>query len=135
MGSENPCVESGCVGACCRDMAYVPLLEKELYNFPKAKKVPDWSDISDVGERGMHFQVKPGGRIIARINGPCENLVNGICSIYNQRPQVCRNFEFGSDACQDARRASGVKPIVLEEDGGTSSRGNRGIWRRWLGMD
>jgi Fe-S-cluster containining protein len=32
------------------------------------------------------------------------------CSIYGERPELCRQFEAGSPECHQARRAAGVEP-------------------------
>ena len=32
------------------------------------------------------------------------------CSIYGERPELCRQFEAGSSECHQARRATGVEP-------------------------
>lgn len=36
-------------------------------------------------------------------NSKCIALVNGKCSIYDKRPQVCRWFEVGSRCCENFR--------------------------------
>lgn len=34
------------------------------------------------------------------------------CMIYATRPDVCRRFEAGSEQCQEARRRSGLGPLL-----------------------
>jgi len=37
------------------------------------------------------------------------------CRIYEERPQVCREFEAGSDKCHALRRAYGIEPPLSDE--------------------
>ncbi len=37
------------------------------------------------------------------------------CNIYEERPQVCREFEAGSDKCHALRRAYGIEPPLTTE--------------------
>ncbi|MCW5961714.1 MAG: YkgJ family cysteine cluster protein [Pyrinomonadaceae bacterium] len=38
------------------------------------------------------------------------------CRIYNERPQMCRKFEAGSDRCHAVRRAYGFEPFLTLEE-------------------
>jgi Fe-S-cluster containining protein len=38
------------------------------------------------------------------------------CTIYETRPQMCRDFEAGSDRCHALRRATGVEPFLSLEE-------------------
>lgn len=38
--------------------------------------------------------------------------VNVGCGVYEHRPQVCRDFEAGSDKCHGVRRAFGIEPFL-----------------------
>lgn len=38
------------------------------------------------------------------------------CSIYEQRPQTCRNFEAGSDKCHALRRIYGFEPFLTVQE-------------------
>jgi Fe-S-cluster containining protein len=51
------------------------------------------------------FMVKFDGHI-----NPCIwlNLVTGECRHYNQRPDVCREFEVGNDSCRMLRKEVGL---------------------------
>lgn len=33
-------------------------------------------------------------------NNKCICLVNGSCSIYNERPEICRDFQYDSNCCK-----------------------------------
>lgn len=39
-----------------------------------------------------------------------------ICKIYKRRPQMCRDFEAGSDKCHALRRAYGLEPFLTLEE-------------------
>jgi uncharacterized protein len=46
-------------------------------------------------------------------------IVNGekaLCRIYENRPQMCRDFEAGSDKCHALRRAFGYEPFLTLEE-------------------
>lgn len=51
-------------------------------------------------------------------NGHCIALTeDGRCSIYERRPTVCRDFEFGSDRCLDMQLSAarfGQRPLRQE---------------------
>lgn len=54
-------------------------------------------------------------------NGHCANLDGAIgnhvsCTIYNERPKVCHDFEAGSDRCHEYRRIYGVEPPLSDEE-------------------
>jgi Fe-S-cluster containining protein len=34
------------------------------------------------------------------------------CTVYETRPRVCREFEAGGERCQEARRLSGLTPLL-----------------------
>ena len=38
------------------------------------------------------------------------------CTIYEDRPKMCRNFEAGSDKCHGARRAVGLEPFLSTDE-------------------
>src|SRR5690606_937692 len=53
-------------------------------------------------------------------NGHCVNLDGEIgkkvgCSVYEDRPSACRDFEAGSDRCREYRRMYGIEPQLSEE--------------------
>jgi Fe-S-cluster containining protein len=50
----------------------------------------------------------PAGRYMrTRTDGSCVALVEGLCSIYAARPEVCRDFQAGSWQCDSARARHG----------------------------
>ncbi|HEY8559421.1 MAG TPA: YkgJ family cysteine cluster protein [Pyrinomonadaceae bacterium] len=44
------------------------------------------------------------------------NNEKALCSIYNDRPKMCRDFEAGSDKCHALRRAFGYEPFLSLEE-------------------
>lgn len=44
------------------------------------------------------------GTIMRERNGACIALKNGRCSIYDQRPGVCRDFKLNGSDCQKQQR-------------------------------
>ena len=51
----------------------------------------------------------------------CKHLAGNIgesisCSVYEKRPQECRDFEVGSDRCHEFRRMYGIEPQLTEEE-------------------
>ncbi|GAB2994901.1 YkgJ family cysteine cluster protein [Psychrosphaera aestuarii] len=66
--------------------------------------------ISDTGVPAQHIQVdKWGGETMRRLSdGWCSALDRDtfLCSIYEQRPWICREFEMGSYECIEERNTS-----------------------------
>lgn len=49
---------------------------------------------------------------LASIGSPCKALdCSNRCSLYATRPDVCRDFDAGSEACQDSRRRANLPPL------------------------
>jgi uncharacterized protein len=44
------------------------------------------------------------------------NNERALCRIYEERPQICRDFEAGSDKCHALRRAFGYEPFLSLEE-------------------
>ena len=100
-------------GACCGAMICVavsPTDETSAEYF--------W-DITTGGERGeivVDRYLRRSGETLA-----CENLGGEIgakvgCKIYEERPQMCRVFEAGSDKCHALRRAYGIEDFLTLEE-------------------
>ena len=100
-------------GACCGAMICVavsPTDETDAEHY--------W-DITTAGERGeitVDRYLRRNGETLA-----CANLGGSIgesvaCQIYEQRPQMCRVFEAGSDKCHAIRRAYGIEPFLTLEE-------------------
>lgn len=81
-----------CHGACCRvwDVTFDPDYER----VPKK--------LSRTAGPGCFGH----GRMMVRAaDGACVALEDGLCTIYEDRPTLCRDFEAGSDECDEARAA------------------------------
>jgi Fe-S-cluster containining protein len=89
-----PVSPAGCVTgcwACCHDRTGTG---KWAELDPQRDQVPDgltWED----GDGRRYMRI--------RADGSCIALAGGLCSIYQERPQVCRDFEAGSWQCDSAR--------------------------------
>lgn len=79
-----------CKGACCESMKInlSPLYPK-LITFDTLRWIQ------------AHGTVEEGG---LRLETRCKHLIGGGCSIYSQRPQICRTYEFGGRYCREAVR-------------------------------
>lgn len=76
-----------CKGACCEGFR----MPVDLF---RNKDVQRWFNLhgQPVTEDRVYFQC------------PCTKLKEGLCSIYPDRPDICRKFLPGSAACGDAIR-------------------------------
>lgn len=75
----NPACEL-CRGACCESIT-LPL--------PANPDHAQW----------LALHGRPSGEGAVRLECQCRQLKNGKCAIYEERPQVCRDYEPGSRAC------------------------------------
>lgn len=80
MTGDPPCGE--CTGSCCISYDIIALEPKEV----------------------EHFNVP---RILIGIDG-CQYLEKSRCSIHNERPQVCRNFD-----CRDVTSAREIRALTI----------------------
>ncbi len=75
-----------------------------------------------LAERDREYEPLPAGLGRYALVGECKNLAtdeNGweYCSIYNERPSVCRDFEEGGQKCRLLRMLSGVDiPLAPDVD-------------------
>ena len=76
-----------CGGACCLGLVIRPSPESF-----------DWYS--------MHGEAE-GDKVY--LDCQCEHLILGVCSIYNDRPQVCKDYEVGGEACRNAVKRTGRK--------------------------
>ena len=77
-----------CKGACC---------ESYQLKFGRANLVNPDPDL----ERFLSMRPFPEEGFTLRIETVCANLTTeGLCRIYDDRPQVCRNFEIASKQCK-----------------------------------
>jgi Fe-S-cluster containining protein len=84
----------------------------------------DWTRLGEVAERVAHFI---GHRAYMKIqNGHCAALEltkddDGqrvyFCSIYERRPQICRDLARGSPQCEGERALKGERVALLTANG------------------
>jgi uncharacterized protein len=67
-----------CDAACCRSFASVPITWAE------------YERLHDLGARRLELSLRGHHRLV--VDGACEFLVFGRCSIYAERPEICRRF-------------------------------------------
>jgi Fe-S-cluster containining protein len=99
-------------GVCCLFALIVPVTHAE------SLKIPAYTDIllDDSDEEIVIDRMLPRAS-----EGRCANLegtfgVSIGCHIYNDRPQVCRDFDAGSDRCYEFRRMYGLEPQLSDHD-------------------
>jgi len=97
-------------GACCMFAGIVPTLPGEA-----ARLNAVWEVVLDGAEDVAVGQVVPRDPE----NGYCANLQGAPgesigCSVYSDRPFVCRDFDAGSDRCHAYRRMLGVEPPLSD---------------------
>ena len=106
--ADAPVPDCMTCGACCAVMPCVGVpptvkLDPELYW--------DITKETDTGEIVVDRYVRRDGETFA-----CSALeigeTNVSCTIYESRPQMCRDFEAGSDRCHALRRAVGLEPFL-----------------------
>ena len=77
---DSPCFT--CKGACC---------ESIVVQFETATDESlEWLNLHEgvmADKKSMRFECK------------CSMLKDGLCSIWNKRPQICRQYKIGSEAC------------------------------------
>lgn len=99
-------------GLCCEMMPCVGVR-------PQEDIAPeDYWDITVAGKNGeivVDRYLRRDGETFA-----CKQLTsdNGkfLCKIYEKRPQICRDFEAGSDKCHALRRISGLEPYLSRKE-------------------
>lgn len=98
-------------GVCCEMMLCVGVR-------PHEDVAPeDYWDITVQGKDGeivVDRYLRRDGETFA-----CKQLTNDdgktVCKIYETRPQMCRDFDAGSDKCHALRRISGLEPYLTDE--------------------
>jgi Fe-S-cluster containining protein len=80
----------------------------------------DWTRLGAAAERVAHFLDHRAYMKMA--NGHCTALelrrasdggTEFFCSVYEQRPQVCRDLARGSPQCEGERAAKGERPNLM----------------------
>lgn len=94
-----------CRGACCETIV--------LLRGSDSDDVWQWLSFHGKEEDGT-----------VRLPIPCQHLKEGRCSIYETRPNCCREYKVGSDACLKAlaRRENAQDILKLINDSKTENR-------------
>jgi Fe-S-cluster containining protein len=100
-------------GACCMALPCVGVRPHE--------KIPaeDYWDITVEGASGeiiVDRYLRRDGETSYCTALEIINNEQALCRIYEERPQICRDFEAGSDKCHALRRAFGYEPFLSLEE-------------------
>src|SRR5574338_554802 len=76
----HPCFE--CKGACCESIVFDEKKVSESHHL--------WLS--------LHGEIKEG---MIELNCPCKKLKDGLCSDYENRPEMCRVFTLVGEACKN----------------------------------
>ena len=99
-------------GACCT--AFV-VVDAERASIPNSKL---WT-VTSVNENGEEsakrfLRRREPDFACAALEGEVGDEVS--CSVYENRPSMCRKFEAGSDRCHAVRRAFGIEPFLTTDE-------------------
>lgn len=115
---ETPVPECTTCGICCFLPLIVPVTKAE------SERLTSYCDILlDGADEDIVVD-----RVLARSDdGRCRNLKGTLgenigCSVYEDRPQVCRDFEAGSDRCHEYRRMFDLENQLTEAQVETASK-------------
>lgn len=115
---DAPIPECMTCGLCCYIPLIVPVTRAE------SERLNSYCDILlDDNEEAIVVD-----RVLTRNDdGRCRNLEGTLgekigCTIYNDRPQVCRDFEAGSDRCHEYRRMFDLENQLTEVEVETASK-------------
>jgi Fe-S-cluster containining protein len=93
-------------GACCRTFD-VWLMDTDLDRFERAPHLLSLTVIAPGTAAGQWRFMRR-----EQSTGQCTALEGGLrscrCTIYEDRPTLCRDFQAGSEDCLDARRRHGI---------------------------
>ena len=99
-------------GVCCD---HDPIVPTDLH---ESERLGVYVEITDDSETNVVVD-----RIVTRdfAAGHCAHLEGDLgrfvgCGVYDRRPDVCRDFEAGSDRCREYRRMYGLEPQLSAED-------------------
>lgn len=98
-------------GACCRAHPnYEGANYVRIYDEDAERMTQKQRQLYTVKLRGnKHAMRLVGDKRCAALEGEIGGCVS--CRIYDNRPEVCRNFERGDDSCRFARMEAGLGPF------------------------
>lgn len=100
-------------GACCMAMLCVGVRPHEEIS------AENYWDITVAGKEGEFVVdrfLRRDGETFYCASLEIRNGMHALCRIYENRPQMCRDFEAGSDKCRALRRAFGYEPFLSLEE-------------------
>lgn len=118
---------SDCNGACCRGDTILPLNSSEADLLRRAgarlgnplepgvdyTKRSNRKTIKDTELRNAARELRSGQELYLR-NGDCPLLTpEGDCSIYAERPDICREIKVGGFACKQMREFQGIVDLGM----------------------
>jgi uncharacterized protein len=111
--ADAPVPDCVTCGACCMAMPCVGVRPNEEVS------AEDYWDITVEGAGGeivVDRFVRRDGENYYCASLEIVNNEKALCRIYEDRPQMCRDFEAGSDKCHALRRAFGYEPFLSLEE-------------------
>jgi Fe-S-cluster containining protein len=106
--ADAPVPDCMTCGACCATMVCVGVRPAERVD---PEHYWDVTKETEMGEIVVDRYVRRDGETLV-CSALDVNEARVACSIYESRPQMCREFEAGSDRCHALRRAVGVEPFL-----------------------
>ena len=108
---DEPVPECVTCGVCCAYLLFVPVSLKDSERLSEFIELTlDDSDAEIAVDRVLPRNAE---------TGHCANLAGTLgeqigCTIYADRPQVCHDFDAGSDRCHEYRRIYGLEPRLTD---------------------
>lgn len=124
MKEKNPCIISGCLGNCCKDIYFELTVFERRRIFPDAKRLDSLKELSQIPKenKGVYYtsvrrkKFSCSGMVETLIIGKCPHLRdNGNCDIYKERSHAARNFQIGSSLCNDIRKSNNL-PVIFPKE-------------------
>ncbi|MEP7212947.1 MAG: YkgJ family cysteine cluster protein [Acidobacteriota bacterium] len=108
---DAPVPECVTCGVCCAYLLFVPV------SLTDSERLSEFVELT-LDDSDAEIAVD---RVLSRNaeTGHCSNLAGTLgeqigCTIYNERPQVCHDFDAGSDRCHEYRRIYGLEPRLTD---------------------
>ncbi|MGI8811618.1 MAG: YkgJ family cysteine cluster protein [Pyrinomonadaceae bacterium] len=124
---DAPVPECTTCGACCALLLYVPVTMDD------SLLLKEFVDVT-LGDDDDAITID---RVLPRNidNGYCTHLAGRLgdeigCTIYRERPKVCRDFEAGSDRCHEYRRVYGFEQQLNDLEIAVALNGLFGVERQ-----
>lgn len=120
MKEKNPCIASGCLGYCCKNIFLELTTFERRRLFPKALKIDSLKNLKHVSRDTQGVYYTPVRRKKFNCNGMVETLIvdncphlkkDGNCNVHKERSHAARNFKIGSQLCNEIRKNHGLPKI------------------------